>query len=133
MAPQHGKSRLFLRADDVERYAGFAIDALDEFRAVAGTATGFGRYRSRQRDMAAAQLVRADRQGSNRPVYRRVADPASGRQPLAQTHDPRKSIDADETVSRRLGDQQAAIVGAKVDRGIGSPFARAIRRKAPLR
>ena len=48
--------------DDLERDAGLVAHPVDEIAAVDGAAAGLGRDRARQRDVAAAQFVGADRQ-----------------------------------------------------------------------
>ncbi len=63
--------------DDVERDAGLATDALDEMAAVDRAAAGFGRDRAGERDVAAAQLVRADAKRGDGAVHRRVGQPAA--------------------------------------------------------
>ena len=49
---------------------------------------------------------------------RRVADAAGRRDALAQPDDPRERIHHAEPVVGRAGDQQAAIIGAEVERGV---------------
>ena len=70
-------------------------------------------------DVAALQLVGADTQGRDGAVHRLLRQPARLREPLAQAHHPAEGIHHDEIVARGAGNQQAAIVGAKVYRGIG--------------
>src|SRR3546814_18321300 len=70
-------SDLLFGTDDVERDTGFAADAFDELRAVAGPAAGLGRNRMRQMDIAAAQLVGADLKRGNGALHRRIAPPRS--------------------------------------------------------
>jgi hypothetical protein len=85
--------------------------------AVAGAAARFRRYRSRQGDMAALELVGAYAQRGDGPFDRRVAQPPGGGQALAEPDDPRKGVDHGKAVTLRSRDQQAAIVGAEVERG----------------
>ncbi len=54
----------------------------------------------------------------NRAVDRRFTDGTGRRDPLAQPDDPRERIDHPKSVAGRTGDQQPAIIGAKVERGI---------------
>ena len=63
-------------------------------------------------------LVAADAQRRDGAVDRGVADTAGRRDPLAEPDDARERIDHAKTVAGRTGDQQAAIVGAEVQRGI---------------
>src|SRR3546814_21107408 len=67
-------------------------DALGQLLAVARAAARLGRDRARQRNMAAAQLVGADRKRGDGAVHCGVADPPAAVQPLAQPHDARKEI-----------------------------------------
>ena len=55
----------------------------------------------------------------DRALHGAIRQPAARAQPLAEPDDARKGIDDPELArSRRLGDQQPAIVGAKVERGV---------------
>src|SRR5262249_35195741 len=58
------------------------------------------------------------RECGNRPLDRGVADAAGGRDALAEPDDAREGIDHAKAVARRTGDQEPAIVGAEVERGI---------------
>src|SRR4029077_2124490 len=89
----------------------------------------------------------ADLQRLDRARNRRLADAARGGDALAEPDDAREGVDHAETVAGGTGDQQAAIVGAKIERRIrrvGPPLGRpmpivatgpiaagAIRRLAP--
>ena len=53
------------------------------------------------------------------PVDRFVRQPPGRRQPFAQADDPGERVDHPELVVGRLRYQQAAVVGAKVNGGIG--------------
>jgi len=108
VASQHGKAGFFLGANDVERDAGLAAHAVDEFGAVFRPAAGLGRDGSGKAHVAALELVRADRERAERAVHRRVRKPAAGAA---------EGIDHHEVLGLGTRDQQAAIVGAKVDRG----------------
>ena len=59
---------------------------------------------------AAAALFRA--------VHRLVAEPARLRQPLAEPDDAAEGVDHHEVLVRGPRDQQAAVVGAEIDRRI---------------
>jgi len=117
VAAHHGQPRLFLGADDVEQDARFLAHAGDEFGAVGCAAAGLGRDRAGQVDIAALQLVGTDLQRGKRPVHRRVAQPAGLGQSFAQPDHAAERIDDDEVLGLGTRDQQAAIVGAKVDCG----------------
>ena len=72
-----------------------------------------------QRDVAAAKLFGADRQRADRPVHRLLRQRARLRQAFAKPDDARESVDDGEAAVDRPGDQQAAIIGAEIDRAIG--------------
>jgi hypothetical protein len=119
VATQHRKPRFFTRGNDVERDAGFAANPFDEFLSVAGPAACFGGHGTRQCHAATAQFIAANAQGAQRALHRRIRQAPGLRQSFAKAHDPAERIDHDKAVARRPRDQQAAIVGAKVDRCIG--------------
>ena len=121
MTAQDRQARLFLGGDDVEHDAGFAAHPFDELFAVGRAAAGLGRDRAGQVDVAPAQLVGADVERAERPLHRFLAQPARFREPFAQAHDAAEGVDHGEVLARRAGDQEPAIVGAEVQRGIGLP------------
>ena len=63
-------------------------------------------------------LVAANAQGGDGALDRGVADAAGRRDALPEPDDPRERIDHAKAVAGRTGDQQAAIVGAEVQRGV---------------
>src|SRR5262245_4625214 len=105
--------------DDVELEAHLAGDAGAEFVPVDGRTTCFRRDQARPADTAVAHLVAADRERRHRTVDGRVADAAGCRDPLAEPDDARERIDDAEAVAGRTSDQQPAVVGAEIERGIG--------------
>ena len=119
VAPQHRQPCLFLRADDVESDAGFLTHALDEFCAIGSAAAGLGGDRAGKMHVAAAQLFRADLKRGKRAIHRFVRQAAAGSQPFAKPDHTAEGIDDGEVLARGPCDQQAAIVRAKVKRGIG--------------
>ena len=123
VAAEHGEPRFLLGRDDFEHHAGLAADAVGEVAAVARAAARLGRDRARQGDVAAAQFVGADGERGDRAVHRRVAQHPARAEPLAEPDDARESVDDGEPALARAGDQQAAIVGAKVERAIGAAHA----------
>ena len=116
---EHGQARFLLRRDHVEPDARLALDALDEFGAVAGAAAGLGGHRSGEADIAPPQLVSADLERPDGAVHRRLAQRAVARQAFTEAHDPAEGIDDHEIGFRGTGDEQPAIVRAEVDRRIG--------------
>ena len=119
VAAEHRQPGLLLRGDDVECDAGFLAHPLDEVGAVFGAAAGLGRDRAGEEDVAALELVGADLERAHRPVHRRIAQPPARRQPFAQAHHAAEGVDHDERVALGPRDQQAAVVGTEIDRGIG--------------
>ena len=77
-------------------------------------------------DIAALQLFRANLQRAQRAVHRFVTQPPGLGQPFAQPHDSAESVNHDKVFPLRARDQQAAIVGAKVDRGKGLAVERSL-------
>ena len=67
---------------------------------------------------AAADFVGADLQRRHGALHGRLGQPAGLAQALAQPDDARIGVDDAEAAARRRGDQQAAIVGAQVERGV---------------
>ena len=70
-------------------------------------------------DVAAAQLFGADMQRGERALHRRIGQFARGGQAFAQTNHAAEGIDHREVLARRPRDQQAAIVRAQIERGVG--------------
>ena len=67
----------------------------------------------------AAILSRQTLQRRERALDRRLAQPPGQRQALAQPDDAREGVDDPEPVGGRPRDQQAAVVGAEIERRIG--------------
>jgi hypothetical protein len=118
MTAQHGQTRLFPRRDDVQTDTCFGAHTLDEIIAVAGAAACLGRDRARQMHIAPLQLFRADPQSAQRPVHRLIRQTPRLGQTFAQTHHAAEGVDHHEAVPGGPGDQQAAVVRAKIDGGI---------------
>ncbi len=110
---------LLLGVDDLEREPGFALHARDELVTVDRLAAGFRRDRAKPKAAIARKPAGADAQRLDGPAHgaRRQA-PARG-QALAQAHDAREGFDDAKPATLRRRDQQPAIVGAEVERGIG--------------
>ena len=115
MTSQHGESRFLFRADDIQRQAGFAIDAFDEFPPVRRAAASLCGDGAGEGNAAAAKLLRTDRQRGQCAVDRGLAEPPVERQSLAEADDPGEGVDHDESVRHGAGYQQTAVVGAEVD------------------
>lgn len=117
--------RFRLAVDDLEPQPRLPRDAIDEFFAVGGGAAGFRRDETRARDTASVHLVAAYIERIQRARHRRIAQPAGGVETFAEADDARKGIDDTQAFralrhacAGRTRDQQAAIVGAEVERGI---------------
>ena len=117
-AADHGQRRLGLAVDHLELDAGLFGDLVPKAVGIVGRAAGLGRDQPQAPRLAVADLVAADAQRRNRAVDRRLADGTGRGDALAQPDDPRKRIDHAETVAGGTGDQEPAIIGAKVERGV---------------
>ena len=95
-------------------------DAGAEFFAVLGRAAGLRGNEPRPSHAARAHLVATDQQRLDRPFDRRLADAARSSHALAETNDARERVDDAKPVGRRTRDQKPAIIGAEIERGVGS-------------
>ncbi len=64
-------------------------------------------------------LIGYERERRDSAVHRGIAQPAAGAKPFAKADDARKGVDHGEPALARSRDEQAAIVGAKIERAIG--------------
>ncbi len=133
MAAEHRQPRLLFGRDDIERDAGFAVGAFDEGGAVARAPARLGRDRAGKGDVAAPELVGADGERGDGALDRGIAQPAGRGEPLAQPDDARKGIDDGEPLGGGPRDQQAAVVGAQIERCIMAPLAGAGRPRRIMR
>ena len=120
VAAEHGQPRFFLRGDDIERDAGLVADPLGEIAAVDGPAACFGGDRRATAKHCGGAVFR--RRSPSAATARSIA--SSDSLPLCDRPSPsrtiaRKGVDDGEAALGRAGDQQAAIVGAEIDRAIG--------------
>ena len=111
--------RLGRGIDDFQFEAGLLGDAGAEFLAVLGGAASLGGDQPRARHAARAHLVAADQQRLDRARDRRLADAARGGDALAEPDDAGERVDDAKAVGGRTRDQQPAIIGAEIERGIG--------------
>ncbi len=125
--------RLSLAVDNLEFDAEAFPHLVDEFRPIDGGAARFRRDGAGAGDAARDHLVAADAQGFERAVDRRLAEPSAGRQALAEPHDAGKGVDDAKSIGGRPRDEQPAIVGPEVKRGIGRRTAAARPRNGPRR
>ena len=117
-AADHGERRLGLAVDHLEPDAGLGGDPVPKAVGVRGRAAGFGRDQPQALGLLGLDLVAADAQRGDGAFDRGLADAAGRRDALAEPDDPRERIDHAKAVAGRTGDQQAAIVGAEVERRI---------------
>ncbi len=107
-----------LAIDDLERETETLTHLCEELRAVLRGAAGFGGDQPRARDAARPHLVAADLRASSVRAIAASREPAGLRQPLAQPHNSRKSVDDAKAVMGRPRDEQPAIVRAQIQRRI---------------
>ena len=86
---------------------------------ILGRTTRFGGDQPGARHTAVAHLGAADTQRIDRAQDRGLAQPAGAGDALAQADDARERVDHAEAVPRRACDQEPAVVGAEIERGIG--------------
>ena len=122
----HGERGFRLAVDDFEMDAGFGGDPVAKAFRICRRAAGLGRDHPQARRLFRPDLVAANPQGRDRALDGGLADTAARRNALAQPDDARKRIDDAEAVAARAGDQQAAIVGAKIERRV-NPLGRGRR------
>src|SRR5208282_5088064 len=106
--------------DDLELEARLLGDAGTEFFAVLGRAAGRRGNEPRPPHAARAHLVTTDQQRFDRAGDCRLADAARSGNALAETNDAGERVDDAKPVCRRTRDQKPAIIGAEIERGIGS-------------
>ena len=117
-AAEHRERGLGLAIDDFQPDAGLGRDAVAKAGRVGGRAAGLGRDQPQPPGFAGLDLIAANAQRGDGALDRGIADTAGRRDSLAQPDDPRERIDHTKAVARRTGDQQPAIIGAEVERGI---------------
>ncbi len=113
------QGRFGFTIDDFELETDLRGDAGAEFSTVGRRTTCLGRNQPRPGNAAISHLVAADGERSDGTVDRRIADAAGGRDAFAQPDDAGERIDDTEAVVGRARDQEPAVVGAEVERGIG--------------
>src|SRR5690606_35450088 len=98
--------------------AHFALDAVEERSRIGCRAARFGRNDPCLDALMLGELAAAELERLDRALHRRFGKPAGLAQPLPQSNDARKAIKHAKAVLSRLGDQETAIVGAQVERGV---------------
>ncbi len=107
-----------LAIDHFKPDAGLGRHPVHEAVGIRRRAAGFGGDQTQAFGPLRLDLVAADAEGGDGAVDRGVADAAGRRDPLPEPDDARERVDHAKAVTGRTGDQQPAIVGAKVQRGI---------------
>ena len=92
-----------------------------ELAAVGGLAARLGGDGAQAAHRPAREPGGAGMERRHGPVHRHLAEPAGVMQPLAEPHDAAEAVDHPKPVAGRRADQQAAIVGAEVERRESGP------------
>ncbi len=124
-----GECRFRLAVDHLQPDAGLGRHPVPKALGIQRSPAGFRRNQPQAFGLSGADFVAANAQCGDGPVDRGIADITGRRDTLAEPDDPRERIDHTKTVAGRTGDQEAAIVGAKVQRRIdaGSGDRRSLR------
>ena len=93
-------------------------DARDEFWAVEGDAAGLGRNEPGAGNAAQLHFRTTDFKGGQGAVDGGLTKPSGLGQALAKAHDAREGVNDSKPLPRRAGDEEAAIVGAQIQRGV---------------
>ena len=118
-----GEVGLGLAVDDLELDADALADDGEELGAVLGGAASFRGDQAGAGHRPVAHLVPADSERRHRAGDRGIGQPPGRRDALAEPDDAGKRVDHTKAVAGRPRDQQAAIVGAEVEGGVGLAFA----------
>ena len=114
----YGEPRLHLARQDLDLEAELVAHAREEFPAVLGDAAGFRGDEARAAHLGAAELGGADFERIERARHGRLREAPRLANALAKADDAREGIDDAEAAARRAGEQQAAVVGAEVERAV---------------
>ncbi len=114
-----GQPGFGLAVDDFELDPDLVSHPFEEFEPVARRPAGFGRDQPGASHAAVAHLGAAHPQRLDRAHDRGLAEEARARDALPQPDDARERVDHAKAVARGARHQQAAIVGAEIERGIG--------------
>ena len=131
-AAGRGEGGLGLAVDDLEVEPDLAQDAGVELVAVLGGAARLCRDQAGAAGAALVHLVATHAERRDGALDRRLADAAGGGNPLAEADDARERVDDAEPLAGRARHQQAAIVGAEVERRIGGARLAGIMRMPPI-
>ena len=117
-AARHGELGLGLLRHDFDPEPSLGARPRDELRAVCGDAAGFGRNQPRARHAAAPHLVGAHFEGVDGSAHGRFRQPPRRQHAFAEANDAGEGVDDEKAAARRLGDEEPAIIGAEVERGV---------------
>ena len=116
----HRQPRLHLGCQDLDLEAEPVADAREELSAVLGDAAGFRGDEARAPHLGAAELGGADLERIQRARHGGFRQPPRLADALAEADNAREGIDDAEAAARRAGEQQAAVVGAEVERAVNA-------------
>ena len=127
----HGQACFFLGRDDLQLKAGFRAHPFHEFPTIAGLAAGLGGDAAAAGGSGTAYLFGADHERANGARHGRLGERSGGLHALAETHNAGEGIDDTECSVAQLilwiifvlifslGHQQAAVIGAEIERREG--------------
>ena len=112
------------RLDDLDVEAGLARARSRNSSRVGGEPAGLGGDQARARTTWCRRSWPAQTcSASMRALDGRLRQPAAGRDALAEADDAREGVDHLEAAPRGARDQQPAVVGAEIERGVGAAWA----------
>src|SRR5664279_4512182 len=115
-----GECGFRLAVDHFKSDAGLGRDPIPKAVGVQCRAAGFGSDQPQALGLSGADFVAANAQCGDGAVDRGIADVTGRRDALAEPDDSRERIDHTKAFAGRSGDQEAAIVGAEVQRRINA-------------
>src|SRR5690606_5156072 len=121
-----GEGCFFRAVDDLEWQAGLASRPVQEELSIRGSATGFRCDGPHAFCPAIAQFASANRQGGEGAIHCVLAQASTILQALSKAHDTGKGVYDAESGATAAGDEETAVVGAEIQRGIdpGQPLIR---------
>ena len=114
----HRQPRLHLGCQYLDVEAELVAHAREELAAVLGDAAGFRGDEARAAHLGAAELGGADLERIQRARHGGFRQPPRLADALAEADNAREGVDDAEAAARRAGEQQAAVVGAEVERAV---------------
>ena len=108
------------RVEDLDVEAESCRARGEELSAVLGDTAGLGGDEARATHLGAAELAGTDFERIEGARHGRLRQPPGLADALAETDDARESVDDTEAAARGAGEQQAAIVGAEVERAVNA-------------